>query len=144
MAACADLVNHPPEQYVSHYFRKETIASTWQYETNGFRLVGTFTETADQVFYIADPRTARVKRGRRRTRHIRNDMDESELRGNILPRCSSCNQSGHTYKRCPNNQAGPSSAEAGPADDTKDGRPPLPSTRVRRHRSSASAISAII
>ena len=144
MAACADLVNHRPEQYVSHYFTKETICRTWQYEINGFRLVGTFTETADQVFYIPDPRTRRVKRGRRQTRRIRNDMDESELRGNIVSRCSSCNQTGHTYNRCPNNQAGPSSAEVGPAGDATDGRAPVTSTRVRRRRSSASATSSII
>ncbi|PUZ78340.1 hypothetical protein GQ55_1G444700 [Panicum hallii var. hallii] len=81
---------------------KETIASTWQYEIYGFRMVGSFTETANPVIYIPDPRSARVKRGRRQTCRIRNDMDESELRPRIQ-RCSACNQSGHTYKRCPNN-----------------------------------------
>ena len=111
---------------------------------NGFRLVGTFTETTDQVFYIPDPRTTQVKKGQRRTRRIRNDMDESELRGNILARCSSCRQSGHTYKRCPNNQAGPSSAEVGPTGDVTDGRAPLPSMRERRRRSSASAATSRI
>jgi hypothetical protein len=79
MAACAD-IRHPVDIYVSHYFRKETIASTYQYKIYGFRLVGSFTETANPVIYIPDPRLARVKRGRRQTRRIRNNMDESELR----------------------------------------------------------------
>jgi hypothetical protein len=51
MAACAD-IRHPVDIYVSHYFRKETIASTWQYEIYGFCLVGSFTETANPVIYI--------------------------------------------------------------------------------------------
>jgi hypothetical protein len=63
MAACADIA-HPVDIYVSHYFRKEIIASTWQYEIYGFRMVGAFTETANPVIYISDPRTGRVKRGR--------------------------------------------------------------------------------
>jgi hypothetical protein len=94
MAACAD-IGHPVDIYVSHYFRKETIASTWQYDIYGFRMLGSFTEAANPVIYIPDPRTARVKRGRRQIRRIRNDMDESELRTRIQ-RCSTCNQSGHT------------------------------------------------
>jgi hypothetical protein len=91
MAACAD-IGHPVDIYVSRYFRKETIASTWQYEIYGFRIVGAFTEAANPEIYILDPRTVRVKRGRRQTRHIRNDMDESELRTRIQ-RYSACNQS---------------------------------------------------
>jgi hypothetical protein len=106
-------------------------------------MVGSFTETANPVIYILDPRSARVKRGRRHTRRIRNDMDESELRPRIQ-RCSACNQSGHTYKRCPNNDAGPSSAEAGPTGDATDGRPPVASRSGRRRRSSASTSSGIV
>jgi hypothetical protein len=56
MAACAD-IRHPVDIYVSHYFRKETIASNWQYEIYGFRLVGSFTEIANPVIYIPDPRS---------------------------------------------------------------------------------------
>jgi hypothetical protein len=93
IAACAD-IRHPVDIYVSHYFRKETIASTWQYEIYGFRLVGSFTETANPVIYIyiyiPDPKSSRVKRGRRQSRRIRNDIDESELRPRIQ-RCSACN-----------------------------------------------------
>jgi hypothetical protein len=142
MAACMD-IGHPVDIYVSHYFRKETIASTWQYEIYGFRMVGLFTEIANPVIYISDPRTARVKRGRCQTRRIRNDMDESELRPRIQ-RCSACNQSEHTYKRCPNNDAGPNSAEVGPTGDATDGRPPVASRSGRRRRSSATTISGIV
>jgi hypothetical protein len=99
-------------------------------------MVGSFTETANPVIYIPDLRTARVKRGRRQTRRIRNDMDESELRPKIQHR-SACNQSGHTYKCCPNNDAGSSSAEAGPTGDATDGRLPVASRSGRRRRSSA-------
>jgi hypothetical protein len=88
-AACAD-IGHPDDIYVSYYFRKETIASTCQYEIYGFRMVGSFTEIANPVIYIPDPRTARVKRGRHQTRRIHNDMDESKLRPRIQ-RCSACN-----------------------------------------------------
>jgi hypothetical protein len=42
-------------------------------------MVGPFTETANPVIYIPDPRSTRVKRERRQTRRIRNDMDESEF-----------------------------------------------------------------
>ncbi|PUZ75547.1 hypothetical protein GQ55_1G182300 [Panicum hallii var. hallii] len=114
-----------PKDRVRHGMRrqtpvkeKETIASTWQYEIYGFRLVGSFTETANPVIYIPDPRSSRVKRGRRQSRRIRNDMDESELRPRTQ-RCSACNQIGHTYKRCPTNDAGPSSAQAGPTGGKK-------------------------
>jgi hypothetical protein len=140
MASCAD-IGHPVDIYVSHYLRKEAI--TWQYEIYGFRMVGSFTETANPVIYIPDPRTARVKRGRCQTRRIRNDMDESELRPKIQ-RCSACNQSGHTYKRCPNNDAGPSSAEAGATGDAIDGRPSVASRSGRRRRSSATTTSGIV
>jgi hypothetical protein len=142
MAACADIA-HLVDIYVSHYFRKETIASTWQYEIYGFRMVGAFTEKANLVIYIPDPRTAQVKRGRHQTRRSRNDMDESELRTRIQ-RCSACNQTGHTYKRCPNNDAGSSSAEAGPTGDATDGRPPVASGSGRRHRLSATTISGTV
>jgi hypothetical protein len=79
MAACAD-IRHPVDIYVFHYFRKETIASTLQYEIYGFHLFGSFTETANPVIYIPDPISSRVKRERRQTWRIRNDIDESELR----------------------------------------------------------------
>jgi hypothetical protein len=141
-AACAD-IGHPVDIFVFHYFRKEIIASTWQYEIYGFRMVGAFTEAANPVIYIPDPRTTQVKRGRRQTRRIRNDMDESELRTRIQ-RCIACNQSGHTYKRCPNNDVGPSSTEAGPTGDATDGRPPVVSRSGRRRRSSATTISGIV
>jgi hypothetical protein len=70
-------------------------------------------------------------------------MHDLELRPRIQ-RCSACNQSGHTYKCCPNNDAGPSSAEAGPTGDARDGRPPVASRRGRRRRSSATTSSGII
>jgi hypothetical protein len=55
MAACAD-IGYPVDIHVSYYFRKETITSTWQYEIYGFRMVGSFTETANPVIYIFQTR----------------------------------------------------------------------------------------
>jgi hypothetical protein len=70
-------------------------------------------------------------------------MDELELRTRIQ-RCSECNQTRHTYKRCSNNDAGPSSAEAGPTGDATDGRPPIASRSGRRRRLSATTTSGIV
>jgi hypothetical protein len=106
-------------------------------------MVGSFTETANPVIYIPDLRSARVKRGCRQTRRIRNDMDESELRPRIQ-RCSACNQSGHTYKLYPNNDAGPSSAEASPTGDATNGRPPVASRSGRHRRLSDTITSGIV
>jgi hypothetical protein len=142
MAAYAD-IGRPVDIYVSYYFRKETIASTCQYKIYGFHMLGSFTKAANPVIYIPDPRTTRVKRGRRQTRRIRNDMDELELCTRIQ-RCSVCNQSGHTYKRCPNNDARPSSTESGPIGDAIYGRPPVASRSGRRRRSSATTTSGIV
>ena len=130
-------------RYVSPYFRKETIASTWQYEVRGYRFAGTFTETSDTVTYKPDPRTARIKRGRRQTRRIRNDIDESEL-GPRPKRCSACKQCGHTYRQCPGNEAGPSSVEAAPAGDVTDGRAPVASRSGRRRSTSSATTTGYI
>ena len=96
MAACSEC-GIPPESYVSPYFRKETIAHTWQYEINQYRMVDSFTQIAQQVFYILDQSTARVKRGHRQSRRIRNDMDESDA-GPRTKRYSACNEVGHVQK----------------------------------------------
>ncbi|XP_040379866.1 uncharacterized protein LOC121054425 [Oryza brachyantha] len=49
---------------------------------------------------VENPSKVRNKAGRRKTRRIRNDMDESEL-GRRKKRCSRCDGEGHTYKNCP-------------------------------------------
>lgn len=63
-----------PNVYVSNYFRKEAIFHTWSEEIYGFGISGSYTTLSAQVFYIPDPSKLRVKKGRRQTRRIRNDM----------------------------------------------------------------------
>nr|CAE05627.1 OSJNBb0061C13.9 [Oryza sativa Japonica Group]CAH67327.1 OSIGBa0102I15.7 [Oryza sativa] len=89
----------PDAVYVSQYFSKQAIYHTWSGEIYGFGIAGEFTETNDEVLNIPDPSKLRGKAGRRRTRRIRNDMDESEA--GRVKRCSKCDEHGHTYKHCP-------------------------------------------
>nr|CAE04747.3 OSJNBb0060E08.10 [Oryza sativa Japonica Group] len=109
-----------PNVYVSNYFRKEAIFHTWSEEIYGFGISGSYTTLSAQVFYIPDPSKFRVKKGRRQTRRIRNDMDESEAGGRTL-RCSKCDLRGHTYKTCPKNAEVPSGADASPSGQASDG-----------------------
>ncbi|BAF04180.1 Os01g0190900 [Oryza sativa Japonica Group] len=109
-----------PNVYVSNYFRKEAIFHTWSEEIYGFGISGSYTTLSAQVFYIPDPSKLRVKKGRRQTRRIRNDMDESEAGGRTL-RCSKCDLRGHTYKKCPKNAEVPSGADASPSGQASDG-----------------------
>src|SRR6266540_2633160 len=50
-----------PRSFVSPYFTKEAVASTWEHEIYGIRVFGTFTQNHAQPFYIPDPETK--KRG---------------------------------------------------------------------------------
>nr|ABA97849.1 SWIM zinc finger family protein [Oryza sativa Japonica Group] len=109
-----------PNVYVSNYFRKEAIFHTWSEEIYGFGISGSYTTLSALVFYIPDPSKLRVKKGRRQTRRIRNDMDESEAGGRTL-RCSKCDLRGHTYKKCPKNAEVPSGADASPSGQASDG-----------------------
>nr|AAZ06223.1 mutator-like transposase [Oryza sativa Indica Group] len=64
--------------YVSQYFSKQAIYHTWSGEIYGFGIAWEFIETNDEVLNIPDPSKLRGKAGRRKTRRIRNDMNESE------------------------------------------------------------------
>nr|ABA99130.1 retrotransposon protein, putative, Ty3-gypsy subclass [Oryza sativa Japonica Group] len=133
-----------PNVYVSNYFRKEAIFHTWSEEIYGFGISGSYTTLSAQVFYILDPSKLRVKKGRRQTRRIRNDMDESEAGGRTL-RCSKCDLRGHTYKKCPKNAEVPSGADASQSGQASDGMaydtPALLNRGIdRNHRSFLSAV----
>ena len=92
---------------MSPYFSKEAIFHTWSGEIYGFGIAGEFTQLNDHVMLIPDPSKLREKKpGRRGTRRIRNDMDESEA-GGKTKRCSRCDKNGHTYKYCPKNKQNP-------------------------------------
>nr|CAE04262.3 OSJNBa0089N06.23 [Oryza sativa Japonica Group] len=124
--------------------RKEAIFHTWSEEIYGFGISGSYTTLSAQVFYIPDPSKLRVKKGRRQTRRIRNDMDESEAGGRTL-RCSKCDLRGHTYKKCPKNAEVPSGADASPSGQASEGMaydtPALLNRGIdRNHRSFLSAV----
>nr|CAE01929.2 OSJNBb0085C12.3 [Oryza sativa Japonica Group] len=98
----------------------------WSGEIYGFGIAGEFTETNDEVLNIPDPSKLRGKAGRRRTRRIRNDMDESEA--GRVKLCSKCDEHGHTYKHCPKDKEKPSAAEAGLSGSAADGARPTDGT----------------
>jgi hypothetical protein len=122
-------------QFVSVYYRKESIAAVWNQEVYGFAMVGTFTKENVNTLYIPDPETKITHRGRRKTRRIRNGMDEAEAGRSTRP-CTMCGGVGHNYKKCPMTEL-PGSAEAGPSGNADDGAPPdfrSSSTRQPRTR----------
>ena len=128
IAACS-LTNFSPQRYVSQYFLKEYVMSTWNAEIYGFAIFGSFTTKPGPNFLRGpDSEKLKQKRGRRKTRRIRNDMDESEA-GSREVRCSACNATGHSYKKCPQKSI-TGAAEAGPSGNPQDGRRP----RNRRGR----------
>ena len=103
--------------------------TTWNAEIYGFAILGTFTNNPGPNYLRGpDKDKLKQKRGRRKTRRIRNDMDESEV-GRLDAICSRCNGTGHTYKNYPNKNVH-SAAEAGPSGNPQDGRRP----RARRAR----------
>nr|ABA94023.1 transposon protein, putative, Mutator sub-class [Oryza sativa Japonica Group] len=139
----------PDAVYVSQYFSKQAIYHTWSGEIYGFGIAGEFTETNDEVLNIPDPSKLRGKAGRRRTRRIRNNMDESEA--GRVKRCSKCDERGHTYKHCPKDKEKPSAAEAGLSGSAVDGARPTEMARQdtpqlldpaidHRHRSHLTAV----
>ena len=99
LAVCGQLqMDHNP--FVSAYFSKETVLNTWGGELNGFRVKGNFnTVNPTDRRYIPHPELIRTKVGRRNTRRIRNDMDESET-ACPLRQCLLCNQFGHRANSC--------------------------------------------
>nr|ABF96574.1 retrotransposon protein, putative, Ty3-gypsy subclass [Oryza sativa Japonica Group] len=118
----------PYAVYVSQYFSKQAVYHTWSGEIYGFGIAGEFTETNNEVLNIPDPSKLRGKAGRRKTRRIRNDMDESEA--GRVKRCSKCNECGHTYKHCPKDKEKPNAAEAGLSGSAANGARP---TEIARH-----------
>lgn len=105
--------------------------TTWNAEIYGFAIFGTFTGDPGPGYLRGpDKDKLRQKRGRRQSRRIRNDMDESEA-GPKEVRCTKCNGTGHTYKKCTaNNVQG--QAEAGPSGNPQDGRRPRERRASRR------------
>ena len=89
--------------YVSNYFMKKTIWMAWRHEIYGFRILGDFiTDPRRNASYIPDPDLdLEIFQGvgRRKKKHIRNNMDRSEA-GPDVRLCSKFHETGHTYKDC--------------------------------------------
>ena len=100
LAACG-MLGMEHISFVSPYYIKEAVLNTWTGELHGFRSTGNFNtvDPADRR-YIPDPSLLRTGRGRRQSRRIRNDMDESEA-GGPTRQCFLCNEFGHLDSHCP-------------------------------------------
>src|SRR5436190_2305252 len=132
IAACVEF-GVQPTSFVSPYFAKEIVVSTWEHEIYEIGVFGTFTQNHAQPFYIPDPDTKKRGPGCRQTRRIQNGMDESEV-GKVPRRCNQCNNYGHNYKKCSMNEEH-DAAEAGPSGNASNGRPPeFKSTTISRAR----------
>ncbi len=121
IAACRE-VGLGFQQFVSEFYKKAAIAAVWNQEVYSTAMLGTFTQENIVPAHIPDPETKITNPGRRRTRRIRNGMDEAEA-GKQTRCCTMCGGVGHTYKRCPMLD-NPGSAEAGPSGNAADGAPP--------------------
>jgi hypothetical protein len=84
--------------FVSNYFKKEAITSTWTKEVFRVEMFRPFPQNNKQVLYIPDPATKRDDPGYRSTRLICNMMDEAEA-AKIEKCCSQCDNYGHTYNK---------------------------------------------
>ena len=100
LAACGQL-GLDAISFVSPYYMKEAVLHTWTCEMQGFRAMGNFnTVVPSERQYIPDPSLLRTGVGRRQSKRIRNDMDESETGGPIR-QCFLCNKYRHRDTRCP-------------------------------------------
>ena len=89
-----------PSNFMSEYFFKERILQAWCGELRGFRAVGNFTTLDISArTWVPDINMLKGGKGRRQSRRIRNDMDESQA-GTSGARCGRCGQEGHTARRC--------------------------------------------
>ena len=121
IAACRE-AGIEPGSFVSTYYMKDTIAAAWNQEVFGFAMVDMYVQENANKVYILDPAIMIAHRGRRKTRRIRNGMDEAEA-GRSIKCCTNCGNLGHNYKRCPLTDL-LGSAEAGPSGNATDGAAP--------------------
>ena len=109
-------------------FHKKAATQTWCHEIYDIGILGPFTQKNPHPMLIPDLATKRGI-GRRQTRRIRNEMDESEA-GKKKKCCNLCGADGHTYKKCPQLLVPTAAAEAGPSGNPTDGS--APPTKIRR------------
>ena len=136
LAVCGQMGMNPIS-FVSPYYMKEAVVETWTWEMTGFRVVGNFNKVnPGERQYVPNPALMRTSIRRRKSRRIRNDMDESEA-GGCTRQCLYCNLFGHREKHCPKYGLGPDTDPAtDPAPDpaTIPGRGRGRGNRGRRGR----------
>jgi hypothetical protein len=97
LAACAyralDYTN-----FISPYYSVEFLFRTWSQVLHPIQDED-YWEPYEGPKYIPDESLKHVKRGRRKSRRIRNDMDAME-KGD-KSRCGNCRQEGHNVRKCP-------------------------------------------
>jgi len=101
IAACGEAGGLNARMFVSPYFMKDAIYHTWKSEIYGFAMAGNFTSTPDGApDFIPNPHPDMKQQiGRRKTRRIRNNMDDAEAGPRVVI-CSRCNEFGYSYKKC--------------------------------------------
>src|SRR6185312_11385629 len=96
IAACAES-GLQPGVFVSRYFSKEAVVSTWGHEVYRIGIVGPFIQDNEDKMFILDPATKKGK-GHRQTCRIRNSMDESEA--SKVQKCDTSGVSTFKYNQC--------------------------------------------
>ncbi|WVZ83382.1 hypothetical protein U9M48_030540 [Paspalum notatum var. saurae] len=101
IAACQEAGGLNAHMFVSPYYMKDAIYHTWKSEIYGFAMAGNFTSIPDGApDFIPNPHPDMKQQiGRRKTRRIRNNMDDAEAGPRVVI-CSRCNEFGHSYKKC--------------------------------------------
>ena len=89
-----------PMTLVSDYFKKEAVFNTWCGELRGWRAVVDFTKAVHDSdhYWPPNPEQRVDTKGRRKSHHIRNDMDASEA-SDKHPFCLACGGN-HLRKNC--------------------------------------------
>jgi hypothetical protein len=120
--------------FVSCYYMKEAVLNTWTGEFWGYRIAGNFTQVAvgQRVYIPSMNMHRRTRRGRRQTRRIRNDMDESEA-GGPTRQCLYCLAFGHRMRYCPKVREDTETA-GGAGHEEPSTAPARPSTSAGRRR----------
>lgn len=129
LAACAK-IGLDSTAYVSPFYLKDRVLQAWSTDILGYRAHENLIRTGgDDTVWVPDLHLFKGGKGRRQTRRLRNDMDESETGGPIR-RCETCLQYGHRTRDCTNNSDGTSSTAQQGQQTGESSR----ATRPRRKR----------
>ena len=105
-AACA-VWNQASTQYISKYYDMQHLYATWSAEFHSYGVDMHYRELwPREIKWVPNDALKHVGRGRRQSRRIRNDMDESQRGDRVRrPKCRLCKTFGHSLSQCPNRPA---------------------------------------